>query len=474
MKLKPLDLILLFLISLIGLLVIIFFNDYSDFISFLVLASTVIVLLVNIYFIRFSQSKSEDRFNRLAHKLDHNQKPQPLHQIPELVNLSNNWKNLNNKISSLLQQNKTDIMQIEKSIFSIKSDISGSNSELNYLKILEKLNESSTQVEKSILDIKSSLDSNGSNNTDNQLLENISAIREDIGDIRTDLIKNLKNYNTFSKELGELKNTPKELKQILLQSESIFKNHINGILNTNKGDDQKSNKSQLSEPQVKIEFKAPTVFDRLKHAKKLGFNPKVIIDGGANRGKWTKWASTIFKDALFICVEPNYNLNETIKSTIGDNTKNYIIENVALGKNNDQGTLNIWGDSSGASLLDHVDGDAATKIETQIITIDALCKKHNIKPDLIKLDLQGGEMDALLGAAESLKTCEMLVPEFGCLYAYINRTSNAQMFSYLENLEYGLYDVVDIHYRPHDGALTGGDFFFVKNNSKLRSHKGYN
>jgi hypothetical protein len=40
--------------------------------------------------------------------------------------------------------------------------------------------------------------------------------------------------------------------------------------------------------------------------------------------------------------------------------------------------------------------------------------------------------------------------------------------------DYCLYDIIDLIYRPYDNALTGGDFFFVKNNSPLKSHKGYN
>ena len=36
-----------------------------------------------------------------------------------------------------------------------------------------------------------------------------------------------------------------------------------------------------------------------------------------------------------------------------------------------------------------------------------------------------------------------------------------------------LYDVASCSDRPYDGALTGVDFFFVKNSSVLRKHKGW-
>jgi hypothetical protein len=39
--------------------------------------------------------------------------------------------------------------------------------------------------------------------------------------------------------------------------------------------------------------------------------------------------------------------------------------------------------------------------------------------------------------------------------------------------DYCLYDIIDLISRPYDGALTGGDFIFVKNNSQLKKYKGY-
>ena len=39
--------------------------------------------------------------------------------------------------------------------------------------------------------------------------------------------------------------------------------------------------------------------------------------------------------------------------------------------------------------------------------------------------------------------------------------------------DYCLYDIIDLHDRPYDGALTGGDFFFVKNSSPLRRYKAW-
>ena len=94
-------------------------------------------------------------------------------------------------------------------------------------------------------------------------------------------------------------------------------------------------------------------------------------------------------------------------------------------------------------------------------------------PDLVKLDLQGGELAALDGSTNALKTAELMLIEFGCLDAYIDRTTPRDLLDIMFENDYCLYDIVDCHYRPYDGALTGGDFIFVKNSSALRAYKGW-
>ena len=138
--------------------------------------------------------------------------------------------------------------------------------------------------------------------------------------------------------------------------------------------------------------------------------------------------------------------------------------------------FNIWGDplqATSASLQSHVKGGAETKVDVAVDTLDNLLKEQAAQPELVKLDLQGAEFQALLGAEQTLKSAEMFVVEFGCLEAYIDRTTPRQLVDIFYDNNYCLYDVVDCHYRPYDGALTGGDFFFVKNDSPLREHKGW-
>jgi hypothetical protein len=59
------------------------------------------------------------------------------------------------------------------------------------------------------------------------------------------------------------------------------------------------------------------------------------------------------------------------------------------------------------------------------------------------------------------------------LEAYVDRTSPRDLFALMYDHGYRLYDIFDLHYRPFDDALTGGDLFFAHHTSRLRAHKGW-
>lgn len=113
------------------------------------------------------------------------------------------------------------------------------------------------------------------------------------------------------------------------------------------------------------------------------------------------------------------------------------------------------------------------KMEINIKKLDDIIEKYNIKPDVIKLDLQGYELEALKGSEKSLNLTEVVIVEFGCLQAYIDRTTPQELINFMYERNYFLYDIVDLIYRPYDNALTGGDFFFVKHSSNLLKYKGF-
>jgi FkbM family methyltransferase len=225
-----------------------------------------------------------------------------------------------------------------------------------------------------------------------------------------------------------------------------------------------------------------TCEDRLKHMGGLGFNPGIIYDCGAFIGKWAAGASAIFPGAHFVLLEPNPQVHDQIRANTASIKERVQIVAAAVSDQTGRGTLNLWDNPrhknpvtalAASSLLSHVQGKPTKEVEVRVTTIDTIVAETGKPPDLLKLDLQGGERKALLGAVKTLDGVELCVVEFGCLEAYIERTTPRDLMDLMYDHGFCLYDIVDLRYRPHDGALAGGDFFFIKRGSKLRAHKDY-
>ena len=220
----------------------------------------------------------------------------------------------------------------------------------------------------------------------------------------------------------------------------------------------------------------PGCTERLRHAAGIGFKPGVIFDAGAFKGTWTIETAAIFPRAQFVVFEPNPSLQTVLKTNLAAIQPPPIFVEAALGQTQGSAQFNIWGDPDsavGASLLGHVQGQAENAVMVKVETLDAVSARLNLRPGLVKLDLQGAELLALRGGRSVLSDAEIVVVEFGCLDAYSGRATPRELLDLLYEHDFTLYDIVDLHYRPYDGALTGGDFFFVKNSSPLRSYKDW-
>ncbi len=161
------------------------------------------------------------------------------------------------------------------------------------------------------------------------------------------------------------------------------------------------------------------VFARVE---RRGVKPYCIFDVGANAGQYLKLVCDTFalSDFSVHCFEPGRWTFEQLEKNAprgGDVTLN----NVALGKEN--GELTLYYDARGSGLasltkreLGHY-GIAFDQSETVAVeTLDRYCQEKGIgRIDLLKLDVEGHELDVLRGAAELFGkgAVEVVTFEFG-------------------------------------------------------------
>lgn len=161
----------------------------------------------------------------------------------------------------------------------------------------------------------------------------------------------------------------------------------------------------------------------LKKLKELKSSCYCIFDVGANKGDFTNLVFSYFSnnEPFFIhCFEPSKAAFEKLSNNLKNNS-HLVLNNIGLGKT--KGEFDLFTNSpgsGGASLtkrnLEHFDIDFSQSEKVQIDKVDNYCSAKNIQHiDLLKIDVEGHELDVLNGAEKMFinNNIKMVSFEFG-------------------------------------------------------------
>ena len=129
------------------------------------------------------------------------------------------------------------------------------------------------------------------------------------------------------------------------------------------------------------------------------------IDGGANQGIFSlSFASVVKERGKILAVEPfEYCINSLKNNASVNNFSNIFIEKkVLFSKSGIEKRLDYTNGVGSASITRKLGNKKFINVKT--VTIDDLIKIYNLKPNFIKLDIEGAEFDALKGSSETLST----------------------------------------------------------------------
>lgn len=200
-----------------------------------------------------------------------------------------------------------------------------------------------------------------------------------------------------------------------------------------------------------------------------GFSPRRIIDGGANVGDFARRAAAIFPAATVYLVEPQPACREALARLAQE--KRFHLHAVALGAEDEFIDLAIdpVGVTTGAHVLRDVDAPVSVeRARVPVVRLDTLLEAEIVAEDrsLLKLDLQGWELEALKGAACILSRIEVILTEVS-FYAQAYEPSIEALMHYLDLRDFALYDIASLAARRRDNRAHQGDFLFVRRNSPL-------
>lgn len=152
----------------------------------------------------------------------------------------------------------------------------------------------------------------------------------------------------------------------------------------------------------------------LRRLSSIGFAPKVIYDIGAHTGKWTELARRTFPTSEFLLFEVNPHLEPALRR-VGERYFMAALSDTDgksrpfhLPDNPDVSTTggSFYRDPKLAAV------GGAIEIQVKTARLDTLQSANALPPPtLIKIDVEGAELEVLGGAGSSLRSCSAIIAE---------------------------------------------------------------
>jgi FkbM family methyltransferase len=199
----------------------------------------------------------------------------------------------------------------------------------------------------------------------------------------------------------------------------------------------------------------------LKNLVADGLEIKTVYDIGAHKGRWTKEHKSIFPNDDFFMFEANQEHAEKLKSRghktfIGVLSANGMpakfYKKVGTGDS-------LYRENTGVYSEDNFE-----VVETK--TLNKVIKEAGLtKPDFIKLDVQGAEIDVLKGASENLDSCALLLAECPVTTYNIGAPDLKEYLNYFKSIGFSPLRITEQHVSK--GLLLQADILFIKDSFRI-------
>ncbi len=205
----------------------------------------------------------------------------------------------------------------------------------------------------------------------------------------------------------------------------------------------------------------------LNRMKESGYDPRVVIDGGANVGQFYSLSKRVFSRAHYHLIEPQPACAERLLRLVAKRPAVTEFHKVGITEPGVASLRMTGGGTTGAfAVKDHEPAD----FEVAATTLDSIFAERIHADDrlLLKLDLESHELKALRGARSLLEVTEVVLVEVAFFdFENWGRPLFTEVLNVMSGAGFELYDFATLAGRPRDQRLRLGDVFFVRRGTLL-------
>lgn len=203
-----------------------------------------------------------------------------------------------------------------------------------------------------------------------------------------------------------------------------------------------------------------------------GTEVRTIVDGGAYVGSTAVRFSELFPGAVVYAFEPQASTYPQLEATCREHPRITPLP-YALGRRSTSGRLQLGAlpytssvlrRPTGAKRYYPVEAELVGSQAVEIVSLDDWARASKIAElDVLKLDIQGYELEALIGAAEQLRDAVKIVyTEVQFVPLYEGACQFHELATFLDEHDFAIYNLYDLH-TAEDGQLIYADAVFIRN-----------
>lgn len=168
----------------------------------------------------------------------------------------------------------------------------------------------------------------------------------------------------------------------------------------------------------------------------LGGPYATVLDVGASRGQFALHARHRYPDARIVCFEPLPASQETLRRVLGDRVE---LRPVAVGAEAGTASMHVSAADDSSSLLpigerqlaEFPGTQEARQLDVPVVTLDDVIDEGLAGPVLLKIDVQGLELDVLRGAGDALAAVDTIFVECSFVELYEGQALADEVIAFL-------------------------------------------